>query len=276
MLHIMTVHWQDDQWIDVQLKYLHNHIEQPFKVYAYLNDLPRDHRDKFFYSSTEPIVSHAIKLNLLAEIAHFHADGPDDWLMFIDGDAFPIGDIVAFGRDKLSTYPLLAIQRKENNGDMQPHPSFCLTTMKFWREIGGDWKKGHKWLNPQGRLKSDVGGNLLGILAEKNLDWYPMLRSNKRNLHPLFYGVYEHLVYHHGAGFREPLCRVDKRTRIGSLGRRISKGFQKLPHGTLAKNVRYKLDPVLRVKEQNNQVSQQVWDMIESDPCFYNYFLQAD
>jgi hypothetical protein len=74
----MTVHWQDDQWVDVQLKYLQNNIQEPFKAYAYLNDLPRDHRSKFFYSSTEPIDSHAVKLNLLAEIASYNADGPDD------------------------------------------------------------------------------------------------------------------------------------------------------------------------------------------------------
>ena len=70
MIHIATVHWQDDRWIDIQLKYLNNNITHPFKVYAFLNGLERDHRSKFFYSSSEPIQSHAIKLNLLADIAY--------------------------------------------------------------------------------------------------------------------------------------------------------------------------------------------------------------
>jgi hypothetical protein len=276
MLHIMTVHWQDDQWVDVQLNYLQNNIQEPFKAYAYLNDLPRDHRSKFFYSSTEPIDSHAVKLNLLAEIASYHADGPDDLLMFVDGDAFPVSDIMAFGRDKLSTYPLMAVQRKENNGDVQPHPSFCLTTLKFWQEIGGDWKKGYKWQTKEGRDRTDVGGNLLGILRERNLDWYPLLRSNKRNLHPLFYGVYDDLIYHHGAGFRQRMCHIDKRTKIKGIRRRLSKGLQRLPQGNLASTMRKRFDPALKVREQNNAMDQRVWDMIQTDPHFYRFFLQPE
>jgi hypothetical protein len=29
------------------------------------------------------------------------------------------------------------------------------------------------------------------------------------DLHPLFYGIYERHIYHHGAGFRPPVARVD-------------------------------------------------------------------
>ena len=132
MLHIATVHWKDDRWVDIQLKYLRLHISREFKVYAFLNHLPQTHRSKYFYSSTEPIHSHAVKLNVLADIAAFNATSPDDWLMFIDGDAFPVGDVVSFACTMFNkSYPLIAIQRRENNGDVQPHPSFCLTTVGF-------------------------------------------------------------------------------------------------------------------------------------------------
>ncbi len=62
MLHILTVHWNDDKWIDIQLDYLRKHIRQPYKVYAFLNNISVEHRKKFFYSSIEPIKEHAIKL----------------------------------------------------------------------------------------------------------------------------------------------------------------------------------------------------------------------
>ena len=91
MIHIATVHWQTDKWIDIQLHYIHKNIREDFKLYAFLNDLPSNHTGKFFYSSTEPIEEHSIKLNILADMAMLHSNNPDDLLIFIDGDAFPIG-----------------------------------------------------------------------------------------------------------------------------------------------------------------------------------------
>jgi len=40
MLHIATVHWKDDRWVDIQLKYLHRYVSREFKVYAFLHELP--------------------------------------------------------------------------------------------------------------------------------------------------------------------------------------------------------------------------------------------
>ena len=73
MIHILTVHWHTDKWIDIQLAYFNKNINSPFKVYAFLNFLPRDHSNKFFYSSTENIELHEIKLNLLADMASLHS-----------------------------------------------------------------------------------------------------------------------------------------------------------------------------------------------------------
>ncbi len=57
---------------------------------------------------------------------------------------------------------------------------------------------------------TDVGGNLLKILNDGGYQWYPLLRSNTTNLHPLWFGIYADIVYHHGAGFRDPECRIDR------------------------------------------------------------------
>ncbi len=270
MIHIATVHWQDDRWIDIQLKYLNANVTHPFKIYAFLNGLERDHRSKFFYSSSEPIRSHAIKLNLLADMAAFNAEHGDDLLIFIDGDAFPVGDVLQFARSKLNEYPLVAILRRENDGDIQPHPSFCVTTIKFWKEIDGDWKDGFGWKNTRGENVTDVGGNLLKILNEKKIDWYPMLRSNRRDLHPLWFGLYEDLIYHHGAGFRQPVSRAD-------LAELSAKGSGRLPRWVRkAIPKRFRGRPLARIEKENVTASEKVFASILSDPLFYEYFRECD
>ena len=94
-------------------------------------------------------------------------------------------------------------------GDVIAHPAFCATTIRFWKEIKGNWEKGFTYKNRMGRLVADVGGSLYNNLKKNNIDWYPLLRSNNVNYHPLFFGVYDNIIYHHGAGFRDPVSSID-------------------------------------------------------------------
>ena len=71
MLHIATVHWRSEKWIDIQLRFLRRHLTCPYRVYAFLNEIPAANRGKFFYSSVEPIREHAVKLNALADVIAF-------------------------------------------------------------------------------------------------------------------------------------------------------------------------------------------------------------
>ena len=60
-------------------------------------------------------------------------------------------------------------------------------------------------------------------------------------------------------------------------GRQVLAGVDlEVPQGNLTASVRSKFDPALKVREQNEQMDQRVWDMIENDPHFYRYFLQTD
>ena len=63
----------------------------------------------------------------------------------------------------------------------------------------------------QGVKVRDAGGELLRKLTERNIDWFTLLRSNKKNLHPLWFGIYGNLIYHHGGGFRDTICQLDKK-----------------------------------------------------------------
>ena len=266
MIHIATVHWEFDDWVDIQLKYLHKHIREPFQVYAYLNKLKHDHSEKFYYSSTDDIESHPLKLNLLAE--HIVKDaGDDDLLVFIDGDAFPIADIVAHGRDRLKDYRLIAIQRKENFGDIQPHPAYCMTTVKFWKDIKGDWQNGYVWRNLRGESVRDVGGNLLKLLLDNRIQWYPMVRSNRQNLHPLFFGIYDNVVYHHGAGFRRQYCRMDavndgKVNELDEMGYLRRKMLQFIYKRKRSRTIKY-----------NEMIAADVFNRIMNNESFYKDFI---
>ncbi|KAA3641643.1 MAG: hypothetical protein DWP95_06415 [Proteobacteria bacterium] len=144
MIHVLTIHWKSAEWIDIQLKYLKENLNQPFRVYAFLNDVPNveEHKNKFFYYNTEDIKSHPIKLNLLADIAGFAAENDNDYLMFLDGDAFPINSLDDLFINTMENYPLAAVQRLENNDDIQPHPCFCGWKVSVWNGVCGDWAHG--------------------------------------------------------------------------------------------------------------------------------------
>jgi hypothetical protein len=265
MIHIATVHWNTDKWISVQQYYLQKHIKSPYRVYAWLHNIACP-PGCFYYTCSEPIVSHAIKLNILADIIYFSSNRNDDILIFLDGDAFPIGDVELLIRQKLTQYKLLAVQRLENDGDIQPHPCFCATTVGFWQTIKGDWKEGYRWQNKDGRWISDIGGNLLKQLMDRGVDWYPLLRSNKKNLHPVFFAVYEGVIYHHGSGFRRTLTRFDRTI----AKRRVLETLLLIAPRSYRRAFRQK--QLTRVIAENSKLSEKVFKRIQQDPQFAREF----
>jgi hypothetical protein len=279
MIHILTVHWQNDSWIDIQLEYLRKHITSEYRVYAYLNGIEEDHSSKFYYSSTEPIQEHATKLNLLAEEASRQALGEGDILVFLDGDAFPIAQLDVFLDAALSNQPLVAVQRLENLGDPQPHPCFCATTVAFWQSIDGDWEKGHQWKNQAGELVTDVGGNLMGKLEAGDVKWTRLLRSNTNDVHPLWFGIYGNIIYHHGAGFRPARSRLDFPERsvpVSVWQRLISKMHRLLNPNYIDPRESARIKKVEQVVDSATRLGKQVTALISSDEHFYRYFISGD
>ncbi len=200
MLYVATVHYRSPAWIEIQARYLREHIRVPYQVWTSLEGIDPSyatHFDRVIDQSGR----HSDKLNHLAiEIAGEAADS--DLLMFLDGDAFPIADPMPKIDEALAQAKLLAVRRAENVSDQQPHPCFCVTTVGAWRSLPGDWSAGYRWPDGLGRRVSDVGGNLLRELEITGTPWVQLLRSNRNNLDALFFAVYGGIVYHHGAGFR--------------------------------------------------------------------------
>jgi hypothetical protein len=209
MINVITVHWQTPKWVEVQLSYLERTVAGPFRVFAALNGIDDPALRSRFHYGVDLEGGHEEKLNALARVAIEDSD-PSDILMFLDGDAFPIQKLDTWIQGALREYPLAAVRRDENLGDRQPHPCFCVTTVGFWREIDGDWRQGGTWINSVGNEVTDPGGNLLHQLEALHHDWLPIIRTNTDNPHPLWFAVYGHLVYHHGAGFRRRISRNDR------------------------------------------------------------------
>ena len=200
MLYIASVHYRSPQWIEIQTRYMRQHISVPYQTWSSLQQIDPSY-SVHFDRIVQQHGSHAGKLNHLAmEISQEAAD--DDLLMFIDGDAFPIADPMPLITKGLAEAPLIAVRRAENMDEPQPHPCFCVTTVGTWRSLPGDWTAGPTWPGARGEPTTDVGGNLLRRLELTGTAWVELLRSNRRNPDPLYFGIYADTIYHHGAGFR--------------------------------------------------------------------------
>jgi len=276
MLHVLTVHWQDDRWIEPQLRFLARNVDE-HRVYAALNGIDASWASRFRFAEDLP-GTHPEKLNALAEIAREEA-APDDLLLFLDGDAFPIAPVTT---DILGGTPLAAVRRDENLGQSQPHPCFCLTTVRFWFDVGGDWREGFTWTASNGEQLTDVGGNLLGILEARGIEWRPLLRSNRVNLDPLWFGIYGDVVYHHGAGFRPPVSFLQ--TRPAAELRRAAVGAARIPAsipllGRVERSVRYRLARRRAARNietsarEGQDLSDEVFEWIQHDDEFFRRFL---
>jgi hypothetical protein len=209
MINVITVHWQTAKWVEVQLSYLERNVTGEYRVFAALNGIDDPELRKRFYFGEDLDGTHEEKLNAMAKMA-IECSDPSDVLMFLDGDAFPVQKVDAWIEEALGSYPLAAVRRDENLADRQPHPCFCVTTAGFWQELDGDWRRGGTWINSAGKEVTDPGGNLLHQLEERAIAWLPLGRTNTDNPHPLWFAVYGHLVYHHGAGFRRRISRNDR------------------------------------------------------------------
>ena len=280
MIHVATVHFLDDRWIDVQQEYLKRYINSDYKVYGFLTciDNWREHEEKFHYVSAEWISEHPVKLNLLADMICMDSSDDSDIIVFIDGDAFPIAPIVPLIEAKLAEHKLIAVQRTDNNGDIQPHPCFCITTVGFWKKIKGNWHKGFKWENSLGQQVSDTGGEMLHKMEEYKIDWLPLKRTNKKNAHPLLFGVYGDVVYHHGAGFRAPVLRIDN--PLVEPNREIAfleNILERLPDNygglKIKKSLHSGYRKLEKVKKRNQELIKEYYDKILDNQDFYKEFM---
>jgi len=280
VLHILTLHL-GDKWIDIQKRELARFISEPYKVYARLGDgvYPKENW-KYKYNNQKAKVEnskyndgtisydkHKHKFDgaisgaqhwtysmgkLLDYVLENHEVKPTDKIMLIDSDAFPIAPISDFLAEKLKEYPFVSAQEPMHEWDRNPlyliqHPMFMLFEAKhiiednltdYLRDVVKD--KNNNWW-----------GGTTDWLTERGYDYYPLTRSNKIDLHPLYYAIYDEVIYHHWAGSRNMITRPD-RIRVGQIGPDI------IPTEAQKKAVE-------DIAKENHEVSNQVFERIESE-----------
>ena len=240
MLHILTIHFKD-KWVDIQKKQLKKYINEDYKVYTRLGENYNQHKDKFD-GAIEGQGHWTESMGLLLKFVNENAkDG--DKVLLLDSDAFPIAPISDFLDEKLKEYPFVSCQEPQHEWDTNykiPHPMFMLFDAKHI--LQGDLS--HYLSN----IIKDPSGNWWGGVIEwmnKNkYDYYPIVRSNKTNLHPLYFGIYENLIYHHWAGSRRMITRADrlKHKREGGDG--------------------YNGPGIERIAEENHKMSNDIFEQI--------------
>lgn len=204
----MSVHYRHPEWIALQRRYLDSGLSVPNTRLFSIEGV-----DEGAFTEGETVLHsedhYLVKFEELSATVMAQAD-PDDWLLFIDSDAFLLTDIrplMQLGTD------LVAVQRREN-GDWHPHPCFTLVRASLWRDLGtGNWAEG-TWITASGLPATEMGGTLLERVNAANVPWTKLTRVNSTGLHRLWFGVYgidgrAPVVYHHGAGSRDRVSRSD-------------------------------------------------------------------
>lgn len=216
MIHVITIHHETPKWVDLQAQYLEKNTHEPYTVYCGITDMhfpseDRVSRNYRFYDLNVPN-QHADKLNALYRIQTERDDcHDDDLLLFLDPDALIfLNKWDQRLRTYLKTFNVVAISREENiepllRDDQKPYPHACFlaTTVKFWKEHKLSWD-----------LDPSQGAECAGVLLKKFLDgngiqWKRLLRTNAYNLHPLNFGIYDDMIYHHGSGNRPVYDSID-------------------------------------------------------------------
>jgi hypothetical protein len=251
MIHVATIHHGSDEWIDVQLDYFRRNTAAPHRIWACLDYVGHEHFGKFHFAEERRDTIDG-ELSFLAERIAAEAD-PDDMLVFVHGDTLPIREWSKPVGEMLAAHPLAGVRRDENLGEPHPHWCFTATTVGFWTGLGSDWSLGPRWRGTNGVEVTDFGATLWRDLERAGVDWEPMLRTNRRDPHPLWFGIYSDVVYHHGAAFRQPMSRLD----VALASRRPD------PLG-----LRHRL-ALSRRSRRNARLSRRLFSRLREDPEFW-------
>ena len=207
MLHIFTIH-TNDKWADIQLQHFEKYINCDYQVYVRMNENHEEYMNKYdvcvpgmsrHQSDSFKILYDIVKDSIL----------PDDIVIRIDSDAFPIDNtFIDIITENLKKYQMIAIEEPEHELDLNiriPHPSFMAFTAKSLFN-GLD-----ECLCSRSMKYENWWGDVMNWIESEDRKYYPLVRYNKVNLHPLYYGIYGGIIYHHWAGSRTMITRADRR-----------------------------------------------------------------
>lgn len=195
------------RWSDLQQSFVERTTQGKWDLVCCLNreissnindryqilDISNNPKPETFYQMSS---DHCRSLSIILD--HFHQKIKDyDLFVILDSDAFPIKknwQSWILSRLETTKKSAAAVFRLENLS-VFPHPCTMVFTKQALLE---------GWVNFKVEEKKDLLGNSIwdtccGLSIE---NFYPLIRTNVWNPHPLFFGIYSHLFYHHGCGSR--------------------------------------------------------------------------
>lgn len=182
---IFSHHERSSDWYNLQINFLKKTTNFVHVVHS--NNCNIDFHSSTVVSKGENkdtwgSVNHVYGLNKLLD---YFKTQDYEYYLILDCDCFPIVSWVDKLLEKMNGFEIASIVRTENL-DLFAHPS-----MTFFKKSALDY------------LKFDIfkNANLLGnVTADTSINakFFPLLRTNKVNLHPILCGIYFNLFYHHG------------------------------------------------------------------------------
>ena len=142
MIHIITINWTSDKWIDIQSSSFKKYITSPYKVYTKLGNMGEDlyekHKDKYYYCAKgeEGEISHVTTGMKLAINKIKENYSPEDIILIIDSDAFLIDNLDKLSKH-LQNFNFVSCQEPEHERDpnrLIPHPMFFMFKGKMLDE----------------------------------------------------------------------------------------------------------------------------------------------
>jgi hypothetical protein len=207
-LLIGTVFMNDSEeqlkWFDLQMRYFHATTPQSFDHVTFLQDGATTDLLKGTKVINAPDAkkakqskAHIIGLNCLLDYFKKHQENYEDFL-FIDSDAFPIRKDwhPTLRRKMVSPYEIAAVIRPENL-EQRLHSSVLLARKQALPHL--KFTVGSFDINDLcGYGERDVCcGSYQG---DRRKQAFPLLKSNRENIHPLLCSVYYDMFYHNGCG----------------------------------------------------------------------------
>lgn len=194
----------NELWLNLQRRFIKRYTSQSFDYEVYLNGV--EARDYEACSIAHVSATNEGHIEALANVIALCRQREHRWFLILDSDCFPVTanwdgilceQMAHWGRE-------MAAPVRMENLDVFPHPCAVLLSREGL-------------LNPA--LTFDPGAGSPNLLGETILDpgvamvdarpsFFPLLRTNRVNLHPVAGAIYHHLFYHHGAGSRSFSFRV--------------------------------------------------------------------
>ena len=201
-------------WFNLQKKFLRkNTFSYEFAV------LLNGCKDDSWFKGCEIIgnIEQSLHKNAIQKVIEYFRANDFDSYCLLDSDCFPI---VKNWPMKLRSYIeehnlwYASVSRVEN-GETFPHPAAQFINSKYINDpmfdytedaVSTDLNTGETFRDTGTcNQKKDENGRII---------WYPLLRTNRINVHPLLCGIYGDYFYHHGMGSRWPKNRCYRGMRI--------------------------------------------------------------